>query len=261
MLDLFAGLRVQTRVISALVLREIGSKHGSDSLSISWLLVEPILITLIVIGIHYLGAGGAAIVRDVPIVVFLLTGYMPHLMFRHSGLAGASAWTSNSGLLYHRQVHPIDLVLARLFVEIVTVLIGFIIVYILFYAFGQVGWPEYMPYIFLGWFLHIWFIIVICFFFTGGCFIFPLLRRLFQPIVLLGLPAYCAFFMLSWITTDVQWWILLFPSANATEIMRYGYFASSASTYFSIPYTIECLIFLTFFSLVVMLRGRRYLEL
>jgi capsular polysaccharide transport system permease protein len=255
------ALRVQIRVISALILREIGSRHGSDSVGILWLLVEPILITMIVIGIHWAGSGGAAFVRSIPIVVFLLTGYTPHLMFRHGGLAGTVAWTSNSGLLYHRQVHPVDLVLARILVEIITVLIAFVVVAAIFYVAGQVSVPRYLPYIFLGWFYHIWFTLIVCFFFTGACFIWPLTRRLYQPLVLLALPVYCSFFMLSWIPTNIQWWILLFPPANATEIMRYGYFGASASTFYNIPYTTEVCIILTFFSIVVMFRGRRHLEL
>jgi ABC-type polysaccharide/polyol phosphate export permease len=257
----FKALGIQFRVIRALILREIGSRHGNDSVGVIWLLIEPILITMIVIGIHWAGAGGATFIRSIPIVIFLLTGYTPHLMFRHGGLAGAIAWTANSGLLYHRQVHCVDLVLARLAVEVITVLAAFIIIYTIFFYFGQVSLPEYTPYVFLGWFFHIWFIITICFFFTGGCTIWPLLRRLYQPLVLLALPAYCAFFMLAWVPTNIQWWILLFPPANATEIMRYGYFGASASTFFNIPYTIEVLIFMTFFSMIVMFRGRKNLEL
>jgi capsular polysaccharide transport system permease protein len=98
-----AALRVQFRVISAIILREVGSRHGGDAVGTFWLLLEPIIITLIVVAIHQ--ASGAAILQSGPVVVLLLTGYVPHLMFRHGGLAGIAALTANSGLLYHRQVH------------------------------------------------------------------------------------------------------------------------------------------------------------
>jgi capsular polysaccharide transport system permease protein len=100
-----------------------------------------------------------------------------------------------------------------------------------------------------------------CFFFTGGCLVWPLLRRMFQPLALLMLVPYGAFFMLSWMSPTVRFWLLFFPPANASEIMRYGYFGDSALTFFDIPYTLEACLFLTFFSLVAMFRGRQHLEL
>src|ERR1700730_17852231 len=161
-----AALRVQFRVISAIVLREVGSLHGGDAVGTFWLLLEPVIITLIVVVIHQ--ASGAQIVQAGPVIVLLLTGYVPHLMFRHGGLAGIAALNANSGLPYHRQVHFVDLVFARLLVEIVTVLVAFVVIYLGFYVFGSVKRPSSLGYIYLGWFYHIWFIISMCFFFTGG---------------------------------------------------------------------------------------------
>jgi capsular polysaccharide transport system permease protein len=253
------ALRVQFRVIGAIIVRELGSRHGGDAVGTFWLLVEPIFITLVIVVLHV--AGGTTVLQSVPIIVILLTGYVPHLMYRHSGLAGFAALNANSGLLYHRQVHFLDLVLARLLVEIITVLIGFTAVYLGFYAFGQIALPHSLGYIYLGWFYHIWFIVVVCFFFTGGSLKWPILRRLFLPLALAMLFPYGAFFMLSWIPTTTRYYLLFFPPANATEIMRYGYFGDSALTFFSIPYTTEALIFLTFFSVLVLFSGRRLLEL
>jgi capsular polysaccharide transport system permease protein len=254
-----AALRVQFRVISAIILREVGSRHGGDAVGTFWLLLEPIIITLIVVAIHQ--ASGAAILQSGPVVVLLLTGYVPHLMFRHGGLAGIAALTANSGLLYHRQVHFVDIVFARLLVEIVTVLIAFTAIYLGFYVFGAIRLPNSLGYIYLGWFYHIWFIITVCFFFTGGCLIWPILRRLFQPLALITLLPYGAFFMMSWLSPNVRYYLLFFPPANASEILRRGYFGDTAITYFDIPYTTEACLVVTFFSLIVMFRGRQHLEL
>jgi len=254
-----AALRVQFRVVTAILLRELGSRHGGDAFGMIWLLLEPSLITLVVITLHL--AGGNQIINSVPVVIFLLTGYVPHLMYRHAGLAGIIALTANSGLLYHRQVHFVDIVFARLLLEIIAVLLGFIIIYAGFYAYGSIHLPKSIAMIYLGWFLHIWFIAAMCFLFTGGCLIWPLLRRLFMPIALFMLFPYAAFFMLSWMTPKVRYWLLFFPPANASEVMRDGYFGASALTFYDIPYTIEACLFLTFIGLVVMFRGREHLEL
>lgn len=258
MRSLVKAAKLEWTVVSALMLREIGSRHGGDQAGTFWLFIEPIIVTLVVVGIHVVS--GADIIKSVPVVVFLLTGYVPHLMFRHGGLSGVAALTANRGLLYHRQVHYVDIVLARWSVEALTVVISFSVVYGGFYACGQITWPRYIPYIYLGWFFHLWFAISACFLFTGLCIVFPLVRRMFMPLCLVMIPIYAAFFMLAWIPQQERNFLLLFPPANATEIMRYGYFGPSEPTYFNIPYTFEaCLAFMVV-SCLVMEWGRRHLE-
>lgn len=242
-----------------MMMRDIGSRHGGDSVGLYWLLLEPIVITLIVIGIHVAGSGSTA-VKTIPVVVFLLTGYVPHLLFRHSGLAGYSALYANSALLYHRQIHFLDIIFARLFVEVVTVLFAFVVIYAGFYAFGQIRMPYSIAYFYFGWFYHIWFAVSCCLLLTGASLIWPLTRRLFQPAVLLFLPAYAAFFMLAWVPPYVRYYLLFFPPANAAEMMRYGYFGDGALTFFDVPYTTEVCAVLTFLGLLSAFRGRRRLE-
>ena len=96
--------------------------------------------------------------------------------------------------------------------------------------------------------------------FTGACFIWPLTRRLFQPLVLLFLPIYAAFFMLSWMSPTVRYYLLFFPPANAAEMMRYGYFGNGALTFFDIPYTTEVCLAMTLLGLLSAFRGRKRLE-
>jgi ABC-type polysaccharide/polyol phosphate export permease len=253
------ALSVQVRVLYAVIVRDIGSKHGGEAVGSIWLLMEPLIITLVVIAIHQ--ASGQTALQSVPIVVFLLTGYVPHLMFRHAAMSGITALNVNSGLLYHKQIHFLDLVFSRFFVEVVTVLIAFIVVYCGCYFIGYVTLPNSVAYIYLGWAYHIWFIMIMCFLFTGGCLYWPMLRRLFQPFALIMLFPYGAFFMLSWMSPEVRYYLLFFPPANASEIMRYGYFGPSQLTFFDIPYTTEACLLLTLLTLIYMFRGRRRVEL
>ena len=254
MSTLVAGLKAQSRVIHALLLRDIGSRHGGDAAGVLWLLIEPALVTMIVVGIHVFK--GATQIQSVPVILFILTGYMPHLLFRHGGVAGVAALKANSGLLYHRQVHYLDLVLSRLLVEIISVLIAFCAIYFGFYLFDQLTMPRLLGYIYLGWFLHIWFIAAACFFFSGLALIWETVRRLFMPISLLMLPAYGAFFMLDWVPENLRYYLLLFPPANASEVLRRGYFGASYSTYFDLPYTIGVNLLLTLIGFVVLHIGR-----
>lgn len=256
---LTSALAVQGRVIWALMIRDIGSRKGGDTTGLYWILLEPIIVTLIVITVHVVSSG-TTVVKSVPIVVFLLTGYVPHVLFRHSGLAGYSALSANGGLLYHKQIHFLDIIFARVFVEVITVLFGFTMVYLGFYLAGQIKLPYAVGYFFMGWFYQIWFVYGVCFLLTGAAFAWPIVRRMFQPMVLLFLPAYAAFFMLAWVSPNVRYYLLFFPPVNAAEMMRYGYFGNSALTFFDVQYTTEACLVLMFFGLLSAYRGRRRLE-
>jgi len=250
------ALAAQGRVIGALFQRDIRSRGGEPVADI-YIFLEPIFITLIVLALHW-GTGGT--VNTVPVVAFVLTGFPPHLLLRHSGLAGLRALNANVGLLYHRRIHHLDLVMARLLAEIAFIITANIAIYCVFHLLGLFDVPASIGYFLFGWLLHIWFVIVCCFIFTGLALIWPISRRFFLPICLLFLPIYGAFSMLSWWPTPVRNFLLWFPPANATEIMRRGYFGLTQQTYYDIPYTIYCLTFLTFCGLVILERGRRRLE-
>jgi capsular polysaccharide transport system permease protein len=256
---LAAALRVEGRVFSALVVRELGVRHGGDATGTLWLLFEPILLVSVVYGIHALNVFRT--LTPVPFIVILLTGYLPHLALRHAGISGLSALRANSGLLYHRQVHFLDVVYARVLVETVTVLISFTVVYIGGYEFRLLSSPYSLGYIYLGWFFHIWFIVTVCAFVTGTGLVWPIVRRIFMPWSLFMLLPYESFSMLNWWPPRVQYYLLFIPCANATEIMRYGYFGPTVPTTSDIAYTTEACIVLTFLGLLVLHWGRRHLEL
>ena len=252
------GLKVQTRVIGAIISREMGSRHGEGLFGLLWLLIEPILIILVVVGIHEVN--GQSLLKYIPVVALLLTGYVPHLLYRHAGLAGVSMLYKDSGLLYHREIHFFDLIVARLFLETLAVLLSFAAVYFIFYLYGQIRAPYSIAYIYLGWMYHIWFIFGSAFFFTGLGIKWDLVRRLFVPLTLIMLPVYAAFFLLAWMSPTVRYYLLLFPPANATEMMRYGIFGDAVPTFYNIPYTTEACIVWMFIGLMCMFHFRKELE-
>jgi ABC-type polysaccharide/polyol phosphate export permease len=256
--EFFAAMRIQKRVIGALVRRDLSARHGGDVASNLWMFFEPIGITLLVLAFHWGTTGG--VVNSVPVVAFLLTGFTPHLLLRHSGLAGITAINSNVGLLYHQRIHFLDLVIARLLGEIGFILASFVTMYAIFYVAGYLRLPYSLAYIYLGWFFHIWFVFAVCLLFAGLGLIWELSRRIFMPLTYAMIPVYGAFFMMSWLPENIRNILLYFPPANATEIMRFGYFGTTQATYFFIPYTAACCTALTFVALLVLFRSRQRLE-
>ena len=258
MRDFVAALRIEGRVFSALVVRELGSRHGGDATGTLWLLIEPMILMGIVYCLHSLEIQSAL---TVPFIIILLTGYLPHLMLRHAGISGLSAIKANSGLLYHRQVHFLDVAYARMFVETATVLIAFTFVCVGAHYLGILNTPYSMAYVYLGWFFHVWFIMTVCAFVAGAGLVWPIVRRMYVPWTLAMLIPYEAFTMLSWWPTTFQWYLLLFPCTDATELLRYGFFGPAVPTYGNVLYTTLVMIPLTFLSLLVMHWGRKHLEL
>ncbi len=66
------SLRIQLRVIGALLMREIVTRYGRDNLGFLWLFVEPMMFTL---GVTALWAGTGLRHSSLPIVAFAVTGY------------------------------------------------------------------------------------------------------------------------------------------------------------------------------------------
>lgn len=260
MANQISSLIIRFRVMSALIRRDLGSRHGGDAAGNFWAFFEPLMITAVVLAVHWYNgpAGISGIVRQVSIVALLITGFVPHLLLRHGGLAGVQSLKSNVSLLYHRQIRYFDLIAARLICETGFILITFTLMYLAFYVIGYLALPCSLAFVYLGWFLHIWFVVAMCFLFAGLAQFWPLSAKFFLPIAYVMIPVYGAFFMMSWIPANVRNILLYFPPADATEVIRRGYFGLSQPTYYHLPYTFGCLLLLTFGSVVVLrLGGRR----
>ena len=69
-----------SRVVHALILREMRTRFGRAQLGYLWALIEPTLFVLIFFALFALR--GRTAVSGMPIALFLLTGTIPFIMFR-----------------------------------------------------------------------------------------------------------------------------------------------------------------------------------
>ncbi len=123
---LSTGLHEQLQVIHALVLRESRTRFGAHQLGYIWALLEPLFWVLTFYGIFYFT--GRAIHPGMDVVSFITTGIIPYYLFRDTLARAQGAIDANKGLLFYPQVHPLDLVLARVSLEFVTLVTVFIII-------------------------------------------------------------------------------------------------------------------------------------
>lgn len=109
------ALKLQARVIFALILRETRTTFGDTKIGYLWALFEP--VAYLGVFIFIFTAIGRASPLDVDIPYFFLTGLLPFLLFRKIVSRVMSAENSNKALISYPQVTTFDTKIARAILE------------------------------------------------------------------------------------------------------------------------------------------------
>jgi len=117
------ALTTQMRVIGALVLRETMTRYGEYKIGFLWALIEPILLVLIMSAIFT--AMGTSITGGIPVAMFMVTGFVPFIIFRDTMQQLQGAITSNSSLMAFPQVTTFDVIVARALLELAVLMTVF----------------------------------------------------------------------------------------------------------------------------------------
>jgi len=117
-MEFIQALKLQGKVIAALVLRETRSRYGNSKLGYFWALFEPFAHVVVFIGIF------SALDRAPPIGqstgLFILTGIIPWLLFSNIVHAVMNGLQVNKALLGYPQVMPMDISISRVILEFVA---------------------------------------------------------------------------------------------------------------------------------------------
>lgn len=112
------AIKVQWRVIIALLLREMRTRFGRLKLGYLWAFLEPALHTGVV---YFLWSmRGNNNLDGMPLLMFLITGFVPFFLFSQTYMRVANSIQGNKGLLEHRNVILLDAVIARSILELLT---------------------------------------------------------------------------------------------------------------------------------------------
>lgn len=132
--EFFNALSVQSRVISALTLRETRSRYGNSKLGFFWALFEPFAHIMVFIAI-FSSLGRATPIGE-SMGIFILTGIVPWLLFSNivnKVMAGANA---NKALMGYPQVMPIDITISRVILEFATLTLVMLFFLVVFFYTG-----------------------------------------------------------------------------------------------------------------------------
>lgn len=257
--SLASALQVQLRVVGALLMREILTRYGRKNIGFLWIFVEPMLFTLGVTAVWSLGNMSEHI--KIPIVAFAITGYSPVLLWRNCASRASVAIAANLGLLYHRNVRVIDVMIARNLLEIAGATLSFVILGSLFVVSGAMDPPVNLVSILAGWFLLAWFGASLALIIGAASVYSEVIERLWHTAAYLLFPLSGAFFMVDWLSPEFQKLALWIPMVTGVELLREGYFGPTIRAHYDIPYMVAVCLLQTLLGLALVHDvGRRRAE-
>jgi capsular polysaccharide transport system permease protein len=250
---------IQTRVLHALMMREIITRYGRDNLGVLWLVGEPMIFT---IGVATLwsAAGLAHGGTGISIVAFAVTGYSSVLMWRNATTQCGAGIEQNKPLLFHRGVLIIDVFFTRIALEIIGATSSFIVLSFFFIFIGWMPMPDDLLLVLEGWLMLAWFGASLALLVGGGTAFSNLVHRLWHPFAYLLFPMSGAAFMVEWLPKKLQDFVLLLPMVHGVELLRHGFFGSAVRTHYDIGYMATCCLVLSLCGLYVVREASRRVE-
>lgn len=248
---------LQARVIWALVLRELQTRYGRENIGFLWLVGEPIMF-----------CSGVAIVwtlirpahdHGLPVTAFVITGYVPLTMWRHCIMRALKAFEANGALLFHRQVTPFDIILARSMLEIVGTLAAGILVGGAAVMMGFMDPPKDFGLLYLGLLLHALFSLACALLIASLSERSDVLEKMLSAVMYLSLPASGAFAMVSWLPQSWRWVLLLSPSVQNIEMIRGGQFGPGSHPMYDVTYAVSSIAVMLLWGVSLTLRSRRFI--
>lgn len=241
------GLRIQLRVIHALILRELLTRYGRHNVGFLWIFIEPMMFTLAVVTLWTatdMGHGSA-----IPIVAFGITGYSTVMLWRNMPGRTVGAISPNMSLLTHRPVQVLDVFVARIVLEGLGASTSFVVLSLVATAMGWMALPEDLFKVLGGWLLLAWF---------GGAFALLIgvwaekshaIEKVWHPFSYIMFPLAGAAFLVDSLPTAAQEFVLYIPMVHCVELLRDGFFGSQFKAHYDVAYVLLCNTLLTLFGL------------
>lgn len=224
------GAEKHFRILGALIMREMATRFGRQGFGFLWLIGEPLIFCYGVMILWSLTKPPYE--HGIRIAPFVMTGYMCLIVVRHMISQLTSGIQANKGLLYHRQIQPTHILLARVILEMGGNTIALVVVYTSLIIVGQVALPHDYILVYSGWLLFSLNGIGIALILAGLMMFFEIFERLNQLIGYLMIPLSGAFFMVAWLPEPIRPIYLMVPMVHGVEMLRAGVFGDSVRTYY-----------------------------
>ncbi len=234
MASLRKGWDIQARVIIALMIRELTTRFGRENIGFLWIMAEPLLFAVLV-GLLWRGMKGPS-EYGVDIFSFVVSGYIPLVLFRSSISRAVQSFTANGSLMYHRQIKVLDIIMVRCFLEIVGHMMAYLFIALVLGAFGFFPWPYDIGFMLLGWGYYALFTFAVCLVVAPLSEMSEALEKFMPVTAYMMVPFSGAFFIVSALTPEAANLVLFSPPVHGMEMMRYGLFGPSIDPQFDYFY-------------------------
>lgn len=256
--SLLRSLAIQRRILHALLMREVITRFGRKNLGVLWLVIEPMLFTLGVAALWT--AAGLQHSSGMPIIAFAITGYSSVLLWRNCASRSSMAIEQNFGLLYHRNVCVIDVLLTRIVLEVAGATASFAFLAAVFTALGWMALPGDLLLVVAGWVLLAWFGAALALVIGAGTAYSDVVEKLWHPAAYLLFPISGAAFMVDWLPPALREAVLLLPMVHGVEMLREGYFGGVVRTHYDAGYLLVSCLLLTLLGLYMVRDAGRRVE-
>ncbi len=251
--ELWKSLKIQTRVIYALMMREIITRYGRKGLGFLWLFLEPALFTGAIAFLWQYVRFRLAARAELSVAAFVLTGWISGKLWMLTVGKTMAAVEANKALFYHRNIKPIDLMLSRIILELAGVTGAFIVVSAFFIFLGIITPPVNYSCLVLGWYLMAWFAFDLAIFVASLDLMTDVVRKIWPIFSITLFISSGTFYLVQWLPDAVKPYALLLPTVHNIEMIRYGYWGPIFTPYFNISYSV---LFNLFFMLIALTTQR-----
>lgn len=228
------GWDIQLRVLKALMLRELTTRFGRENIGFLWIMVEPLLFAVLV-GLLWRASKGP-FEYGVDIIAFVVTGYIPLVLFRSSMSRAVASFTANSNLMYHRQVKILDLILVRFGIELVGHMMAYLFVTVVLYQLGLFPWPHDLAFMIIGWAYYAIFTFAVVLVIAPLSEMSEVIEKFIPVTTYLMVPFSGAFYFAGKLFEPVATVVLYSPPVHGMEMMRYGVFGPSIDPQYDFVY-------------------------
>lgn len=251
------SFKLQIDVIWALIIREMHTRFGRENIGFLWFIGEPILF-----------CGGVTIVwsairpaheHGIPVSAFVISGYVPLTIWRHCVGRSVRAYESNGALMFHRQITPLDIITARVILEIIGTLAAGLLISTITILAGFMSAPLDYGLLYLGLVYHVFFCYACSLLIASLSERSDLVEKTIQVFMYLSIPMSGAFAMTDWLPPGAQAVVLWSPSVQDLEMIRGGLFGPGVHPMFNLVYNTQCIMIMLFIGISLTLRVRKHI--
>jgi len=245
-------------IMYGLIIRDLMVRFGRQNIGFIWVVLEPMILCSGVMTIWSLTK--EPIVHGIPIIAFIVTGYMPLTVSRHFVSGMTALVRNNFSLLYHSPISHVHIIFARLILEFLSTTFALLLILFVVITTGFVQVPVDLGLALAGWLLASWHFGAIAMLTSVLIEYWHPAEKFVQPWQYLQLPISGVFFMVDWMPSYAQKLLLWNPTVHAYEMFRAGFFGAEIVTHYDVSFLVGTNIVITLIAVLMVSSMRKFLE-